>query len=251
MTTDEDKNGNINGNNTDESSIITKLLDPQYPLLAKFRERAPGTYKHCQALASMVEGIAIELKLDVDFMKVLGLYHDIGKSINPLYFSENQIDDENPHDKLDPKISYQIISRHVSDTALILLSDDNFPRDLIKIATQHHGTSVMKYFFNKSGMEFDDYFRYKSEKPTRIESAILMICDCVEAGTRSQAQLRGAEFDPSIIVEDTLNNLMSDGQLDNVYMRLGDLQKIKDYLVKDLKGTYQKRISFDKEEKEN
>ena len=206
----------------------------------------PGSYKHSQNLASMVEAISIDLGLDITFMKVAALYHDVGKIINPNYFTENQLDSENAHDNLDPKISFQIISRHISDTAFILLHEGVFPIELIKIATQHHGTSVMKYFFKKSGSDVEDHYRYKGTIPTCIESAILMICDHLEARSRSEAQNRQSEFDPLIIIEDTINDLMSDGQLDDVVMRLGDLQKIKDALAKELQGTYQKRVDYTK-----
>ena len=229
-----------------EKDVLKDLLETSYPLLQKFREMCPGTYKHSQAIASMVEGIAIDLDLDATFMKVAATYHDIGKMLNPLCFTENQLDDENIHDKLDPKISYQLISRHVADTAFILLHDGNFPEDLIRIATQHHGTSVMKYFFTKSGSDVEDHYRYKGSKPTCVESAVLMVCDCLEARSRSEAQKRQSAFDPRIIIEDTINDLMSDGQLDDVVMRLGDLQKIKDVLAKELQGTYQKRVDYGK-----
>lgn len=229
-----------------EKDSLKPLLETSYPLLQKFRETCPGTYKHSQALATMVETIAIDLDLDVTFMKVAATYHDIGKIMNPVYFTENQLDDENPHDKLEPKISYQIISRHVSDTALILLNDGNFPNELIKIATQHHGTSVIKYFFQKSGSNIDDHYRYKGLKPTCVESMALMICDCLEARTRAEAQARQLSFDPLIIIEDTINDLLSDGQLADVFMRLGDLQIIKESLAKELQGTYQKRVDYEK-----
>lgn len=243
-----------NQNGKDEKEAITgvlkELLETSYPLLQRFREICPGTYKHSQAIASMVEGIALDLGLDATFMKVAATYHDIGKMLNPLCFTENQLDEENIHEKLDPKISFQLISRHVSDTAFILLHDGNFPEDLIRIASQHHGTSVMKYFFEKSGSEVDDYYRYKGTRPTCVESAILMICDCLEARSRSEAQKRQSSFDPKIIIEDTINELMIDGQLDDVVMRLGDLQKIKVALSKELQGTYQKRVDYAKAKKE-
>lgn len=225
---------------------LKDLLETSYPLLQKFRELCPGTYKHSQAVASMVEGIAIDLDLDVTFMKVAATFHDIGKIINPICFTENQLDDENLHDKMDPKISYQLITRHVSDTAFILLHDGNFPEDLIRIATQHHGTSVMKYFFKKSGSDVEDHYRYKGSRPTCVEAAVLMICDCLEARSRSESQKRQSEFNPTIVIEDTINDLLSDGQLDEVYMKLGDLQKIKDSLGKEMQGTYQKRVDYKK-----
>jgi len=228
-----------------EKDKLNHLLDSSYPLLQKFREACPGSFKHSQALSGMVEGIALELDLDVTFMKICSLYHDIGKMFSPKYFTENQLEDEDPHEKLDPKMSYQIISRHVSDTALILLNDKNFPRELIEIVTQHHGTSVVRYFFDKSGSDVEDNFRYKGQKPKKVEAMILMICDCIEARSRSEAQ-SGGKFDPKKVIDETINSLLKDSQLDDVIMRLGDLQKIKDALAKELEGTYQKRIDYSK-----
>lgn len=227
-----------------EQNDLKFLLDSSYPLLKKFRESCPGTFKHCQNVASIVESISIALKLDPTFMQLCSIYHDIGKMINPYYFTENQLDNENPHNKLDPYMSYQIITRHISDTALILLNDENFPREIINIITQHHGSSVVKYFYKKSGTDIDDLYRYKSQKPTCIQSAILMICDCIEARSRSEVQ--AGSINPKNIIEETINDLMSDGQLDDVVMRLGDLQTIKDELAKELQGIYQKRVDYNK-----
>jgi hypothetical protein len=197
----------------------------------------------------MVEGISLALGLDVVKLKVAAQYHDVGKMFNPKYFTENQVDDENPHDGLKPIVSYQIITRHVSDSAAILINDSKFPRDIIEIISQHHGNSVLKYFFDKSGSDVEDNFRYKSAKPTCIESAVLMICDHIEAKSRSLVQAN--KFDsPSEIIETTINGLIDDGQLDDVIMRLGDLKKIKEALAKELEGTYQKRVDYDKAKEE-
>jgi len=229
-----------------EKNSLSDLLESSYPLLQKFREVCPGTFKHSQDVSVMVEGISLAIGLDVTYMKVAALYHDIGKMYNPKYFTENQLEDENPHKNLDPFISCQIISRHVSDTALILLNDNRFPRDLIQLVTQHHGTSVMKYFLDKAGTDVDDHFRYKGKKPECVEAAVLMICDRIEAKSRSEK----GKIDPNAIIEDILNSLLSDGQLEEVVMRLGDLQKIKDALAKELQGTFQKRVDYKKAKEE-
>ena len=205
-------NGNEETQNGEKESL-SFLLESNYPLLQKLRETCPGTFKHSQALMGLVEGVSIALYLDVTFMKISALYHDVGKMINPKYFSENQLEDENPHEKLDPVISYQLISRHVADSALILLNDGNFPRDLIKLVCQHHGTSVLTYFFEKSGSHVEDHFRYRCEKPTCVEAAIIMICDQIEARSRSEIQAGKGQFNPTHIIEDTINHLLSDGQL--------------------------------------
>jgi putative nucleotidyltransferase with HDIG domain len=107
------------------------ILDSKYPLLQEFREKCPGSFKHSQALSSTIEAVSMDLNLNVEFMQAAALYHDIGKLFNPKFFAENQIEEENPHDKLDPKTSYEIITRHVSDGVTILINNHNFTRDLI------------------------------------------------------------------------------------------------------------------------
>lgn len=228
----------------EEVNGLSALLESSYPLLQKFREACPGTFKHSQSVMSIVEGISLSLGLDVSCMKVAALYHDVGKMFNPKYFTENQLEDEDPHSKLDPIISYNLITRHVSDSVMVLVNDSNFPRKVIEIVSQHHGASVLKYFFDKSGKDIEDLFRYRSTKPTCIESAVLMICDHIEATSRSLVQ--AGKFDPTLVIERTINGLIDDGQLDDVVMRLGDLKKIKEGLARELEGTYQKRVDYDK-----
>ena len=226
-----------------DNGVIKMLLDSAYPLLKQLRDICPGTYKHSQALAAMIEAISLELDLDVDLMKVAALYHDVGKLMNPKYFTENQLDDENPHDELDPMVSYNLITRHVSDSVLILINDINFPRHLIEIISQHHGSSVLTYFFkqSKEGTK-KDMFRYKTHCPTCVESAILMITDRVEATSRSLVQT--GKFDPAMVITSVINDLLDDGQLDEVEIKLGSLKKIKEILGKELEGVYQKRVSY-------
>lgn len=232
-----------------ENGIYTLLLDSSYPLLKRFREECPGTYKHSQSLASMVEGMSLDLELDVKCMKVAALYHDIGKSFNPKFFSENQLEDEDIHAELDPFISYNIITRHVSDSVIILLNDPNFPREIIEIISQHHGNMIQQYFLHKSDEKDENKFRYKCSRPNSIQSAILMICDQIDA--KSKSLIQANKFDPKEVIDGTISHLIDDGQLDNVVMRLGDLKKIKIALAKELEGIYQKRVDYDESTKEN
>lgn len=238
--------------NEDTKEGLNVLLDSTYPLLQKFREACPGTYKHSQALMSMAESISLVLGLDVGFMKVAAQYHDVGKMHNPKFFTENQLEeDENPHDDLDPRMSYQIISRHVADGVNILVNDCKFPRKLVEVISQHHGTNIVRYFFDKSDTDIEDNYRYKCAKPTCVEAAALMICDHVEATARSKFQ--AGKLDPADVIDYIITMLLDDGQLDEVYMRLGDLKKIKEALAKELEGIYQKRVDYDeaKNEKKN
>lgn len=234
----------INTNGNEESKEgLQQLLESTYPLLKEFRDKCPGTYKHSQTVASMVEGIALSLNLDVNKLKVAALYHDVGKMFCPKYFSENQTDDFNPHDKLDPKVSHAIITRHVSDTVIILINNHDFPRDVIEIISQHHGNGILRYFYNKSGTTEEDSFRYKTANPRTIQAAILMIADQIEA--RSKSEIQTGKFNASRLIEETINDLIDEGLLDDVTMRLGDLKKIKAVLAKELEGTYAKRVDYD------
>jgi putative nucleotidyltransferase with HDIG domain len=238
---DDKLNSKESGNDEFDLKI---LLDSSYPLLKEFRDACPGTYKHCQSVVSMIEGISFALELNVNEMKVMAQYHDIGKMLNPKYFTENQLDDENLHNDLNPYMSYQIITRHVSDTTMKLTEDNNFPKHLIKKMAQHHGTTVLQFFYHEAkekGDADETSFRYQTSKPSSLEAMLLMICDNIEARSRSYIQ-NGKDFNPSGVIEDAIESLMSDGQLDA--MTLGDLRQIKEALGKELEGTYQKRVSY-------
>jgi putative nucleotidyltransferase with HDIG domain len=232
----------------EEKKDLSFLLDSSYPLLKEFRDKCPGTFKHSQTVSSMAEAVTSALGGDVLLMKIAAMYHDVGKMRNSKYFTENQLEDENLHEKLDPRISFQIISRHIADTALILINDNNFPRELIQIATQHHGTSVIKYFYQKYQAQnenaVEDFFRYPGEKPQSVEAMVLMLCDNIEAMSRSQVQ--SGKFDPARVIMDTWELLESDRQFEDVVMRLGHVVTIKETLAKELEGMYQKRVDYDK-----
>ena len=228
---------------------LVDILDLDYPLIREFREAAPSSFKHCQAVSNTMEVIALELSLNVKLMKAAGLFHDIGKMLYPEYFSENQDRDNNPHDELDPLISYLIITRHVSDSVNILINDENVPRELIEVVSQHHGTSVAKSFLNKELKSkkkngFD--FRYRTSKPQSPEAMILMICDIIEATARSAQQNR-KNVDPGELVERVVSECLLDRQFDNVSIKLGIFSDIKQIIVKDIAGSFQKRVDYEEE----
>lgn len=227
-----------------------QYLESDYPLLEKFRELAPGSFKHSQNVADMCELIAKELNLEGSLIKVAGLYHDVGKILNPKMFTENQ-DEGNPHDKLEPNISYQIISRHVGDSVLMLFNY-GFPIEIIKIVAQHHGNTIIKYFFDKSKSKIEDSYRYKCRQPETDEAAILMIVDSVEATARSLVGVNGKLESPEkrhAIVDNTIMRLEEDGQLDNI--KVGVLKVIRKVLYKELDSLYHRRITYPEEETKN
>lgn len=220
--------------------VLKMLIEFNYPLLKEFKDLCPGTVKHSQNMAFILENVCINLNIDPLPLKVATMYHDVGKMFNPKYFIENQEEEINIHESLNPQISYQIISRHVSDTAIILLGDKNFPIEIIDIAVQHHGTSIVKYFFSKSREENPNEYRYKTPKPKNICAALLMIADHIEARIKSES-LKKIKHNYDEIVNDIIYDLWKDGQLDNVYMKLGDMKLIKQYFIKELDGSFHKR----------
>lgn len=232
-----------------DSADLKKFLETDYPLLVKFKGAAPGTFKHSQNVAALCESIAEEIGLDTTLMRVCATYHDVGKMWNPKYFSENQDDDHNPHDDMDPMMSYQMISRHVSDSCAILISESDMPREVIDIISQHHGTTVLNGVFIKSKSKKQDNYRYKTKIPDNEYSSILMIVDAVEATARSTSE-KMADPDKRIeCVKNTIDRLREDQQLDE--MRVGMLRQIQARLIRELDTIYHKRIDYKLDEKED
>lgn len=232
---------------TKEEIDYKDFLD-DHPLLEKFRQAAPGSFKHCQNVTNIVESIAKELDLDVDLMRVCSTYHDIGKINHPNYFSENQSTKENIHDTLDPKVSCRFITGHLSDGILILLHN-GFPRKVIEIISEHHGDSILKQFHKKDQQAPEDNYRYKARKPTSTEAVVLMLTDSVEALARSEfMRQKENEGNGDFIkraVQATIDRLDDDDQLDNVVH--GVIKRIKRIITRELESIYHKRVSYDDE----
>jgi hypothetical protein len=186
--------------------------------------------------------------MDSDILKMAAMYHDIGKVWSPEIFSENQ-GKNNVHDGLDPWVSYQLITRHVSDTVAILFAN-GFPTDVVTIASQHHGTCVLQAIYEKAKSVEDvekSIFRYKTQKPDSLESLILMLCDQMEATSRAMYASDSADVEPDVFVLNIYNKLHADGQFDNVQVLLGRLKKIQAALIADVASNFQKRVSYDED----
>jgi len=232
-----------------EKYDLKALLDAKYPFLERFREKAAGTFQHSQNVADLCEAVALELGLNTDVAKVIGMYHDSGKITFPEAFYENQNGQDNIHDKLDPLISFHIISKHVADSALILTQLPEFPSELIDPIVQHHGTTVLKSLFLKSGFKTDDAFRYRNVTPPQsLEAIVLMICDSTEATLRSIEHADG-KVNIEEIVYNTIDRFEQDGQIDE--LRIGHSKKIKRALITTLKARYHNRSMADYEEEED
>lgn len=224
----------------DEEFNLKELIDPKHPMMTMLRERAKGTWKHSQNTANFAEAVALELDLEVDPIKVGAFYHDIGKVNFPEAFSENQ-NGKNLHEEMEPIESYTIITKHVGDSVLYMLQIPEMPKYIIEWVSQHHGDTVLRYFFEKSESKKETRYRYRCPKPMTIEAAILMICDCIEATARSYAsndKLKDMEGIEKLVF-DSIGRLEMDGQLDNVLT--GHLRRIKEVLIKELAAMYHKR----------
>lgn len=225
------------------------ILDLNYPLLVKFKEASPGTFAHSKILAELLEKIGNALGLNSRKLKIVGFYHDIGKTITPILYSENQPPDFNPHDKLEAWVSFALVSSHVAHTVQILLTDPNIDREIVDICSQHHGTTLAVSFFKKSGTEDEDAFRYKTQRPQSFEAALLMMCDHLEARIRSEinsGKITNREGIESII-DDVFNYLVDDNQFDDVAIpSFRVLRKLKVILKLEFSELYKdhKRIDY-------
>lgn len=227
----------------------SELLDGDSKLLIDLREKAPGTYKHSQNVMNMCESVAKTLNLNKDLLKCAAMFHDIGKIHRPDWFTENQ-DDINPHNDVSADVSYQIISRHISDSCLLLV-EHSFPIEVIKIIAGHHGSTVIKFFWEQNGAkeEEKDNFRYKSSPPKDTETSILMICDRIEAQARAIAPSGklGSVADKKKLINDVIDDLIDDRQLED--LKIGDLRIVKETLCEELKSMYHARVDYEKASK--
>lgn len=222
------------------------LLESDSDLMTAFKEKAPGTYRHCEGVANLVDAVCAALdSVDRSIVYPAARLHDIGKTVNPGAFCENQ-GDTNIHDKLDPFVSYQLISRHVSDSVLLLLQYDSIPRRVIEVVGKHHGNTVIKSICSKDNNSNPDDFRYPSSPPSTIEACVLMVCDVAEAGMRSFFT-KGVTANESIsdLLDKLVEGLVKDKQLDT--LRIGDLRIIKEALINEFTNLYHKRVDYDDE----
>ena len=234
----------------EERSIddLKEYIDSDYPLLDKFKTAVPGTFRHSQNVAAICEAVASDLGLDATLMRVCATYHDIGKMLNPKYFTENQNGDGNPHDELEPHISYQLITRHVSDSVFILMTETDMPREVMEIISEHHGDTVLKAIYKKSESKNEDSFRYKCPKPSGQYASVLMIVDAVEATARSVSDKLTTPEAKAKVVRDTIDRLREDKQLDE--MKVGVLRQVQNRLTRELDGIYHTRLDYDEDEGE-
>ncbi|MGE6367511.1 HD family phosphohydrolase [Planococcus kocurii] len=227
---------------------LIELSNPNHPLLKKILTETPGTYHHSLMVANLADASCEAIGANGLLARVGCYYHDIGKTKYPQFFIENQVNIENPHDRLPPEKSRDIILAHGVQGAQIL-KKYKMPKEIVDVAVQHHGTSLLKFFYYKakdidSDVEEESY-RYVGPKPQTKEIAIICIADSLEAAVRSMKEPTSEKIKKLVdaIVEDKLK----DGQFEECDLSLKELKTVKKVMCETLNGIFHSRIEYPKE----
>lgn len=226
---------------------LIELSNPNHPLFKKILTETPGTYHHSIMVANLSDAACEAVGANGLLARVGCYYHDIGKTVRPGYFIENQHAGQNPHDLLPPEKSRDIIISHAEDGAKIL-EKHKMPTEIIDIARQHHGTSLLKYFVFKArelGQDVNEEdYRYAGPKPQTKEIAIISIADSAEAAVRSMKEPTSEKIEA--LVQSIITDKLNDGQFDECDISMKDLKKVKDVICETLNGVFHNRIEYPK-----
>lgn len=224
---------------------LIELSNPNHPLLRKILTEAPGTYHHSVMVANLAESACEAIGANGLLARVGCYYHDIGKTKRPHFFIENQMNMGNPHDRIPPQASKNIIIAHATDGAE-LLRKYKLPKEIVDIAEQHHGTSLLKYFYYKAKEKGGDVnesdYRYPGPKAQTREVAIIGIADSVEAAVRSLNAPTTVQIDS--LIKNIISDRLQDGQLDECDLTLKELEIVRNTLSETLKGIFHSRIEY-------
>lgn len=231
---------------------LIEMATLDHPLLKELSIQAPGTWNHSMVIGMMVESAAATIGANPVVCRVGAYFHDIGKSKKPLYFVENQSAGENRHDKLSPSMSALIIRAHVKD-GIDLARRYKLPKVIEDMIPQHHGTSVIDYFYDKARKEAEEagedpenvdrsLYQYPGPRPQTKEAGLLMLADGIEAAARtlndpSQDRIQG-------MVQKMLNKVFASGELNECELTLRDLHLIAKSFTRVLTGIYHQRIAY-------
>jgi len=226
---------------------LLELSDTNTKLLKELSNKAPGTFHHSLNVANLAEASANEIGANAMLVRVGALYHDIGKMKNPTYYTENQSTGINPHDELSSKESARIITDHVIN-GIEIARKNNLPDRVIDFIRTHHGTSVVYYFYMQQKKDYPDIeidkanFSYPGPKPFSKETAILMMCDSVEAASKSLKDPTSAKIEA--FVENIINKQIEQGQFLNADITFKEIESIKKVLKHKLANIYHLRIEY-------
>jgi cyclic-di-AMP phosphodiesterase PgpH len=228
---------------------LLELANMNSPVLRELMVQAPGTYHHSIIVGNLVEAAAEEINANPLLARVAAYYHDIGKIKKPLYFIENTGNAANRHDKLAPSMSALILMAHVKD-GVEIARENKLGAPLIDIIREHHGTALIKFFYDRAKSKEDpgvqqvderDY-RYPGPRPQTREAALIMLADAVEAASRTLHEPTPARIQG--MVQKIINNIFIDGQLDECELTLKDMHKIAKSFNRILAGIFHHRVDY-------
>ncbi|MEW6506656.1 MAG: HDIG domain-containing metalloprotein [Bacteroidota bacterium] len=230
---------------------LLELTDFNHPLLRDLAHKAPGTFNHSMVIGTIVETTAETIGANPILARVGAYYHDIGKTLAPDCFVENQLTSQNIHESLTPQQSVELIRNHVIK-GIEIAESNGLPKEIVDFIPMHHGTMIITYFYEKAKQlygedhsEINDY-RYHGPKPNTKETALVMLADACESTVRSLTESDSQK------VENIINNIISarieDGQLDDAPLTFKDISKIRESFYKILIGQHHKRIRYPNQE---
>ncbi|HHY46772.1 MAG TPA: HDIG domain-containing protein [Firmicutes bacterium] len=226
---------------------LLELSNPNQPLLKRLLMEAPGTYHHSIIVGNLAEAAAADVGADTMLVRAGAYYHDIGKIKRPYLFVENQLMQDNPHDRISPSLSALVILSHVKD-GVELARARRLPQAIVDIIMQHHGTGLVKYFYHKAQEANQDTvpdesdFRYPGPRPQSREAAIVMLADCVEAGVRSLSRPTPGRIEG--FVRKMIKDQLTSGQLDECDLTFKDLDIVARAFVRVLTGIFHPRVEY-------
>ncbi|HVP06847.1 MAG TPA: HDIG domain-containing protein [Candidatus Acidoferrum sp.] len=229
---------------------LLELSDLNHPILKRLAMEAPGTYHHSISVGNLSEAAAKAIYANSLLARVGAYYHDIGKIEIPEYFVENQLGVKSRHEALSPSMSALILAAHVKRGRL-LGEEADVPDDVLDFIEEHHGTMVMKYFYNKAVEQGADEsalskFRYPGPKPQSRETGIAMLADAVEAASRTLDDPKPARIHS--LIQRIINERFQSGELDECPLTLRDLAKIREAFEQILIGAFHQRVEYPRKE---
>ena len=233
--------------NVTTNFTLMELSDLNRPLLKRLIMEAPGTYHHSLMVGNMVEAVASDVGANGLLARVSAYYHDIGKLAKPEYFFENKGENFNKHEKLAPTMSALILASHVKE-GVELAKKEKLPKVVMDGIREHHGTTVMAFFYNKA-LEYDshdsvnvDDFRYPGPRPQSKETALISLADSCEAAVRSLKEPTAPRI--RALVSKIFTARMGDGELDNSGLTLNDIAVIREQFIQFLTGIFHPRVQY-------
>lgn len=232
---------------------LLEYADPNHPLLKRLLMEAPGTYHHSLMVGNLAEVATREIGGNPLLARVGAYFHDVGKLKRPNFFKENQMS-ENPHDKLTPNLSTLVITSHTKDGEELAIKY-RLPKIIRDIIVQHHGTTLVAYFYHKAMQAEtteeikEENFRYEGPVPDSREAAVVMLADSVEAAVRSMPEKTQGKIEG--LIHKIIKDKLDDGQLDGCDLTLKDLSTIADSFMQGLSGVFHERPVYPELEKKN